>query len=65
MDMNSYFLEECQGIMNENGIFADDLVADGSLHGTGTSDKPQDKDVSYIIHVDTPQTLWWQNHRTG
>ena len=41
------------------------LQADGRLHRCGTTDKPKGSDASYVVHLDNPPSVWWQNWRTG
>lgn len=52
--------------MSDNGLVPpEQLIADGVLQRCGTTRKPQSKDGAYIIHPDSPYSLWWENHATG
>lgn len=47
------------------GIIPGEIVADGTLLRCGTTVSPKGKDGAYIAHIDSPATVWWQNHQTG
>jgi putative DNA primase/helicase len=46
-------------------VFEGDPIADGNLHRTGTTSKPNGLDGAYVLHLDTPASGFWQNFRTG
>jgi len=52
-------------ILRDAGLLVDSITFDGALHRVPTTDKPHDKDGSYVAHGDEPVSLWWQNWRTG
>ncbi len=60
-EIYSSMLEKLQ----EAGLVIDNLQADNELHRCGTKDKPYGQDGAYIIHLDKPINIWWQNWQTG
>jgi len=55
---------EFREIMRGQGLEPGDLITDGRLHRCSIAGKPQGLDGAYIIHLDSPTSLWWKNWRT-
>ncbi|MBU1040085.1 MAG: DUF3987 domain-containing protein [Proteobacteria bacterium] len=48
------------------GLMPEEIVPDGELHRCPVAGgKTGAKDGAYIVHMDDPATVWWQNYRTG
>ncbi len=60
-EIYSAMLEKLQ----EAGLVVDALQIDGQLHRCGTEKTPNGHDGAYIIHLDPPASVWWQNWQTG
>lgn len=60
-EIYSAMLEKLQ----EAGLVVDSLQTDGQLHRCGTEKDPYGTDGAYVVHLDSPATLWWQNWQTG
>lgn len=60
-EIYSAMLEKLQ----EAGLVVDSLQTDGQLHRCGTGKDPHGLDAAYIVHLDPPASLWWQNWQTG
>ena len=59
-------IQQFEARLQEAGlVLSAGLQADGRLHRCGTTDKPKGSDASYVVHLDNPPSVWWQNWRTG
>lgn len=57
-------LQTFQEILNGKGLIPSEIIADGKLHRCPTEAKPHKQNGAYIVHLDTPATLWWCNWET-
>lgn len=48
-----------------HGLRPGEIIPDGDLHRCPTEGKPNGQDGAYVLHLDSPASGWWQNHRTG
>ena len=60
-DIQRAFVEQLQAA----GLAVTHVVADGRLHRCGTVDKPRSRNGAYVVHMDAPASLWWQNWQSG
>ena len=63
--MNEYVYATILKKLQEAELLVEDLQADGQLHRCGTLKNPHGQDGAYIVHLDPPFSLWWQNWQTG
>ncbi len=56
---------EAAAALREVGLLVDKVVFDGTWHRSGTADKPDSQNGSYIAHAFPAPVIFWKNHRTG
>ncbi len=56
---------EFESVLREAGLTPGEIIADGTLHRCGTSDKPNGKNGWYIFHGDHPASGAYGDWRTG
>lgn len=54
-----------QKALEAAGLRPGEIIADGVLHRCPTDGKPQGRDGAYALHLDSPPSGWYQNHRGG
>lgn len=58
-------ISKMQAVLTDKGILPGTLDTSGALVRCGTTDKPTSKNAAYIIHMDAPASIWWQNWQSG
>lgn len=58
-------LQHFQRILADKGLSPSALIPDGELHRCPTATKPNKNNGAYIVHPDSPASLWWCNWETG
>lgn len=58
-------ISKMQAVLTDKGILPGTLDTSGALVRCGTTDKPTSKNAAYIVHMDAPASIWWQNWQSG
>lgn len=58
-------LDAFRQVVEAAGLRPGEIIADGVLHRCPTDGKPQGRDGAYALHLDSPPSGWYQNHRGG
>lgn len=58
-------ISKMQAVLTDKGILPRTLDTSGLLVRCGTTDKPTSKNAAYIVHMDAPASIWWQNWQSG
>lgn len=59
------YIQEFRNLLSENGLLADEIIADGQLHRCATKTKPDKLNGAYLLHSDKPISGYWKNFETA